>query len=58
MPLDDKPRQTRAPVILLPDAPGADGNPHAAVPRPGLSPLVLASARGAAAEARAREARP
>ena len=58
MPLDDKPRQTRALVILLPDAPGADGNPHTAVPRPGLPSLVLASARGPAAEARAREARP
>ena len=58
MPLDDKPRQTRALVILLPDAPGADGNPHAAVPRPGLPSLVRASARGPAAEAHARKARP
>jgi hypothetical protein len=58
MHLEDKPHQPRALVILLPDAPGAGGNPHAAVPRPGLPPLVLANARGAAAEARAREARP
>ena len=58
MPLDDKPRQTRALVILLPEPPGADGEPRATVPRPGFPPLVCASARETVPEADARVAQP
>ena len=38
-------------------APGADGEPRAAVLRPGLPPLAFASVREAVTEANAREAR-
>lgn len=53
----DEPHPPRVLVILLPDAPGADGEPRAAVLRPGLPPLAFASVREAVVEANAREAR-
>jgi hypothetical protein len=53
----DNPHLPRVLVVLLPDAPGADGEPRVAVLRPGLPPLVFANVREAVAEANAREAR-
>ena len=54
---DDDPHQPRALVILLPDAPGADGEPRAAVLRPGLPPRAFASVREAVVEASVQGAR-
>lgn len=45
-------------VVLLPDAPSADGEPRAAVLRPGLPPLAFATVREALAQANAWGARP
>ena len=53
----DDPHQPRALVILLPDAPGADGEPRAAVLRPGLPPLAFTSVLEALVEANVRETR-
>jgi hypothetical protein len=53
----DDPHRPRALVILLPDAPSADGEPRAAVLRTGLPPLAFASVPEAVVEANAREAR-
>ena len=54
---DDDPHQPRALVNLLSDALDADGEPRAAVLRPGLPPPAFASVREAVAAANAREAR-
>lgn len=52
---DDKPSQTRALVVLLRDA--LDGEPRAAVLRPGSPPLAFESVQRAVAEASAWVAR-
>lgn len=57
MRLNDEHHQPRTLVILLPDALGADGEPRAAVLRPGLPPLAFDSVREAVAEVNARAAR-
>ena len=44
-------------VILLPDVPGADGEPRAAVLRPGLPPLAFSTVHEAVAQANAWGAR-
>ncbi len=56
MRFNDEHHQPRTLVILLPDVLGADGEPRAAVLRPGLPRLAFASVREAVVEANAREA--